>query len=148
MDLAPFRGRTNRNLTRFQDAVNELFGRFFEDMPSLATEYAWAPLLDVAEREDAVVVKAEVPGVKPDDIDISVHGNTLTISGHKKEETDKSEGDYYHVERRRGEFRRSVTLATDVDADKIDATCKDGVLTITLPKAEQAKPKKIKVKQQ
>ncbi len=148
MDLAPFRGRRNRNLARFHDAVNDLFGRFLEEWPPLAGETAWAPLLDVAEREDAVVVKAEVPGVKPDDIDISVHGNTLTISGQKKEETDKSDGDYYHMERHWGEFRRSITLATEVDADKIDATCKEGVLTITLPKAEKAKPKKIKVKQQ
>jgi len=92
------------------------------------------------------LVKAEVPGCKADDIDISVHGSTLTISGEKKQEEEKKEKGYYHVERPYGSFRRDLNLPADIDTDKIQAECKNGILSITLPKAETAKPVKVKVK--
>ena len=103
--------------------------------------------MDVAEDDNAIVVKAEVPGCKADDIEISVHGNTLTVSGQKKQETEQKEKGYYHVERTYGNFRREFNLPADVDTTKIDAVCKDGVLSISLPKAEQAKAVKVKVKE-
>ena len=117
---------------------------FFGGWPSY--EHKLWPTVDVSENEDAIVVKAEVPGCKAEDIDISVHGNTTTISGEKKRQEEKKEKGYYHIERSYGSFRRSLHLATEVDPEKIEATCKDGILTITLPKSEKAKAVKVKVK--
>lgn len=101
---------------------------------------------DVYEEEDAINVRAEVLGCKAEDIDISVYGNTLTISGEKKLSEEKKEKGYYHIESSYGSFRRELTLPTDVDQGKIDAVCKDGVLSIKLPKAEKSKTVKVKVK--
>ena len=84
--------------------------------------------------------------MKPEDIDISVYGNTLTISGEKKEAREDQSDGFYHVESCYGSFRREVTLPADVEEDKIEAVCKDGVLSITLPKAEKSKAVKVKVK--
>jgi HSP20 family protein len=100
----------------------------------------------VAEDENSIIVRAEVPGCNAEDVEISVYGNTLTISGEKKLKEEKKEKGYYHVESSYGTFRREITLPTDVDSEKIDATCKDGVLSITLPKAAKAKAVKVKVK--
>jgi HSP20 family protein len=106
---------------------------------------AW-PAIDVAEEDEAILIRAEVPGCKADDIDISVHGNVLTISGEKKFEEEKKEKGYYHMESSYGSFRRELNLPAEVDAGKIDAVCKDGVLSLTLPKAATAKAVKVKVK--
>jgi HSP20 family protein len=92
------------------------------------------------------MIKVEVPGCKADDIDISVNGNTLTISGEKKQEEKKEGKGCYHVERSYGSFRRDLHLATEIDPGKIEASCTDGVLAIKLPKNEKAKPIKVKVK--
>ena len=89
-----------------------------------------------------------MPGCKAEDIDISLHGNMLTISGEKKQEEEKKEKGYYHIERSYGSLRRDLNLASEVDPSKIDAVCKEGVLTITVPKSEDAKPVKVKVKGQ
>jgi len=128
--------------------MDSLFNRFFgSDWPlePFRPGYFW-PVLDIAERDDEVLVKAEIPGMKAEDIDISVQGNVLTISGEKKESKEDKGEEYYHVERRYGTFRRDVNLSSAVDVDKIKAEYRDGVLTITLPKTEQAKPKRIAVK--
>ncbi|MFC1765554.1 Hsp20/alpha crystallin family protein, partial [Planctomycetota bacterium] len=108
-------------------------------------QVAW-PALDVADHENEYVVKAEVPGCKAEDIDIAVSGNVLTISGEKRDEKEVKEKDYYHSERSFGSFRRDLRLATDVDTTKIEAECKNGVLTVKLPKSEKALPAKIKIK--
>ncbi len=134
-------------LARLQDEMNDLFGRFFGDWPLTGPRMgSWWPALDVAEREDAVVVKADLPGMKSDEIDISVHDNMLTISGEKKESKEDKGEEYYHVERSYGSFRRELTLPAGVDAEKVQASYRDGVLTVTLPKTEQAKPKRIQIK--
>jgi HSP20 family protein len=128
--------------------MDDLFENFFRgwDRPlSLLGERAW-PALDVAEREEALVVRAEVPGMKPEEIDISVYGNTLTISGEKKQAQEDQGDGFYHVESTYGSFRREVTLPTEIDEHKIEATCKDGVLSVTLPKAEKARTLKVQVK--
>ena len=139
--------RRNRNgLTGLHGDIDDLFDSFFRGLDRPFAGYKVWPAIDVAEEEDAIVVRAEIPGCKAEDIDISVYGNTLTISGEKKLSEEKKEKGYYHVESTYGSFRRELTLPTDVDRDKIDATCKDGVLSITLPKAEKAKTVKIKVK--
>jgi HSP20 family protein len=103
--------------------------------------------LDVAEKSDAYIVKASVPGVAPEDVEITLSDNVLTIKGEMKEDREIKEETYHLRERRFGQFTRSVTLPMPVNADKIEAVNENGVLTLTLPKAESTKPKKIEVKQ-
>lgn len=133
-------------LARLHDEMDNLIGSFFGDW-SWPVWGRW-PAIDIAEKDNEFVVKAEIPGCKADDIDISVHGNMLTISGEKKQEEEKKEKGYYHIESSYGSFRRDLTLASEVDPGKIEAACKDGILTITVPKSEKAKPVKVKVKGQ
>ena len=144
MALLPIHRRGGGELARLHREMDDLFNTFFGGWPTYEQKL-W-PAIDVAEDENAIVVKAEVPGCKADDIDISVHGNTLTITGEKKQEQEKKEKGYYHMERSYGSFRRDLSLPNDVDPAKVDATCKDGVLTISLQKAEKAKAIKVKVK--
>ena len=146
MALVPFNRRHRGELARLHSEVDDLFDSFFRGLDRPFFGYKAWPAIDVAEEENAILVKAEVPECKADDIDISVHGNTLTISGEKKLSEEKKEKGYYHMESTYGNFRRELTLPTDVDPQKIEAVCKDGVLSITLPKAEKAKAVKIKVK--
>ena len=98
-------------------------------------------------RTDAVIVRAEVPGCKAEDIDISIYGNTLTISGEKKEQKEEKEKGYYHIESAYGSFRRDINLPAEIYQSKIDAVCKNGVLTVTLPKAKKSRSVKVKVKE-
>ena len=149
MALLPVRRRERERgqLTRLHDEMDDLISSFFSDWDQPFFGYRRWPAIDIAENEDDFVIKAEVPGCEADEIDISVHGNTLTISGEKKQEEQKGGRGYYHVERSYGSFRRDLNLATDVDPEKIEATCKDGVITITVPKTEKAKPVKVKVKE-
>ena len=105
-----------------------------------------APALDVYEHKDDLVGKAEIPGLSKDEIDISLEGTTLTIKGEKKKETEVKEENYYRSERKFGAFYRTVELPTDVKTDKVNATFKDGVLEIRLPKADEAKKNVFKVK--
>lgn len=129
--------------SEIQDMARSLFGKW--EMPTAWQGVAW-PAIDIADQEHEYVVKAEVPGCKIEDIELSVGGNILTIRGEKKQEQEVNEKGYYHVERSFGSFRRDLNLAGDVDIAKIDAECKNGVLTIRLPKTEKAKTAKIKVR--
>ena len=108
-------------------------------------EMGWAPAIDVFEKEDKFVVKAELPGMKEEDIDISVVGNTLTIKGERKAESEVKEDDYYYCERSYGSFSRSIDVPSNVDTQKIEANYEDGVLEISLPKTPEVKPNKISV---
>lgn len=146
MALVPYNKRNRNGLARLHNEMDDLFDSFFKGLDRPFAGYKAWPAIDVAEEGDTILVRAEVPGCKADDIDISVYGNTLTISGEKKLEEEKKEKGYYHVESSHGSFRRELTLPTDVDPDKINAVCKDGVLSITLPKAATAKAVKVKVK--
>jgi HSP20 family protein len=148
MTLVPYIRRHRNGLSRLHSDMDDLFNAFFGGLDMPRYEQKVWPALDIAENEDSIVVHAELPGCKTEDINISVHGNTLTISGEKKESVEKEEKGYYHVERSYGSFRRDLNLPSDIDADKIDAVFKDGILTLTLPKAEKAKPIKVKVKSQ
>jgi HSP20 family protein len=145
MALVPFRRHRNE-LSRLHSDIDDLFGNFFRGLDTPFFSQKLWPTMDVAEQENAIVVRAEVAGCKAEDINISVYGNTLTISGEKKESEEEKGKDYYHIESTYGGFRRDLTLPAEVDADKIDAVCKNGVLTITLPKAEKSKAIKVKVK--
>ena len=146
MALVHLNKRNRNGLARLHNEMDDLFDGFFRGLDRPFAGYKTWPAIDVAEKENAIVVRAEVPGCKADDIEISVYGNTLTISGEKKLEEEKKEKGYYHVESTYGSFRRELTLPTDVDQSKVEATCKDGVLSITLPKAASAKAVKVKVK--
>ena len=105
----------------------------------------WEPSVDVYEKDDTYVVKAELPGVKKDDIDVSVSGDTLTIKGERKDETETKEENCYLAERSYGSFMRSMALPSTVDADNIEANYDDGVLEVKLPKSSKEESKKVKV---
>jgi HSP20 family protein len=107
---------------------------------------AWAPALDISERKDAYLVTVEVPGVEPEDLDITMEDGLLTIQGERQFTSESSEQQFHRVERRYGAFRRSITLPAQVQADQIEATFDNGVLQIVVPKAEEAKPKRIQVR--
>ena len=147
MACAPFSRKAEAPLARLHNQMDDLFDGFFRglDRPFTGAYKAW-PAIDVAEQDNALVVRAEVPGCAPEEIDISVYGNTLTISGEKKETKEEKDKGYYHVESVSGSFRREVNLPTDVDNAKVEATYKNGVLSITLPKAEISKAVKVQVK--
>jgi HSP20 family protein len=110
-----------------------------------ASTRAWAPALDIAERTDAYLVTVELPGVKLDDLEITLEDGLLTIQGERHFPDDASDQNFHRVERRYGTFRRSITLPAHVMADEVEATIEDGVLRILVPKAEEAKPKRIQV---
>ena len=107
---------------------------------------AWAPALDISERKDAYLVTVELPGLKPEDLDITMEDGLLTIQGERQFTSESSEQQFHRVERRYGAFRRSITLPAQVQADHIEATFDNGVLQIVVPKAEEAKPKRIQVR--
>jgi HSP20 family protein len=126
----------------------DLFDRFFEDVsvPSLfSEERTFAPAFDVSETEKELIVEAEVPGMDKNDISINLSNGLLTIKGEKKHEKKEEEENYHCVERRYGAFSRTMRLPVEVDPEKVDATYKDGLLKVTLPKSEAAEPKKIEV---
>jgi len=145
-DMAIVRWSPFRDLIGIQQEVNRLFEDLMTRRAEAGVEGAvWVPAADVAETEDAVSVKVEAPGVDKDDIKISVTNNVLTIRGEKKMEKETSEESYHRIERVYGSFVRSLELPTVVQADKVTASFKDGVLTIVLPKSEEVKPKEIAI---
>lgn len=134
-------------LMTLRDAMDRLFEEsFVRPGRLLPGAGAGTVAIDMYQQDGNVVVKAPIPGVKPEDIDISVVGDTLTIKGEMKEEKEVKEENVIRRERRFGAFSRSVSLPTAVDTSKASASFEDGVLTLTLPVAEAAKPKQIKVK--
>jgi HSP20 family protein len=111
-----------------------------------ATTTAWAPALDISERKDAYLVTVELPGVEPDDLQITLEDGLLTIQGERHFAHDSTEQQFHRVERRYGAFRRSITLPAQVQAEQIEASFDNGVLQIMVPKMEEAKPKRIQVR--
>lgn len=137
-------------ITSMHREMDRLFDSFLSGGQTDNGSYGsfWTPVVDVQEHEDAYVVEAELPGLAKDDVKISIEGNSLTIQGEKKQENTKKERDYHRSERVYGSFVRSFTLPASVKTDKIEANYKNGVLTITVPKVDEAKPKSIEVKVQ
>jgi HSP20 family protein len=137
-----------RDLMSLREAMDRLFEESFvrprAGWPAPAGLETLA--VDMYETADAIVIKSAIPGVKPEDLDISITGDTLTIKGQTKAEEEVKEEHYIRRERRYGALHRSVSIPVPVVADKAEAEFKDGVLTLTLPKAEEVKPKAIKVK--
>ena len=136
-----------RDLMSIQNELNRLFGRTYAgDDAGGSTGTAWMPQLDVYETADRFVVKVELAGVEPDDVDLSVEDSTLTVRGERRFYDEVDDDAFHRVERRYGAFARSLTLPQTADAERIEASFDRGVLTIEVPKAEQAKPKKIEIK--
>ena len=136
----PFRG-----VNTLQDQFNRLFNDVFDRKAGESSLTAWAPAVDIYETEHELVVKADLLEVDPKDLDIRVENNILTIRGERKFEKKVNEDNYLRVERAYGSFARSFTLANTVNSDAIKADYQNGVLTLTIPKREEAKPKQIKV---
>lgn len=125
----------------FEDFLKEPFGLF-----SKGGDLAWMPTVDVVEDGATVTIKAELAGIEPENVEISVSGNILTIAGEKKEEQEQKEKDYHFSERRFGSFRRQLDLPQGVDVDSLTADYKNGLLTITAKKTASAMPKSIPIK--
>jgi HSP20 family protein len=141
MKWEPFEG-----LTTLQREMNRVFERFFEDGPLRVWERPSEPAVEVADTPEAVIVKAQVPGVPKDNLQLTITENAMTLKGEMKEEEKKEGKNYYRREWRYGAFERTIPLPVAVQAEKATADLKDGVLAVTLPKREAAKVKQIPIK--
>jgi len=136
-----------REMTSLRDAMDRLFEDGLARYPRLWPRLGeWELPIDMYQTANEVVVKASVPGLKSDEVDVSITGDTLTIKGGHKEEKEVEEENYIYKERRYGTFSRSMLIPVKVKSDKAEAVFEDGTLTLTLPKAEEVKPRQIKVK--
>ena len=136
----------SNRLSSFRDEVNRLFDLSLPDLAGDGGLFSgWTPALDMFQDKDNVFVKAELPGMKKEEIEISLHDGMVSIAGERKHEEESKKGESFRSERFFGRFHRSVSLPTAVDSAKVTASYKDGILTVTLPKAEEAKPKQIQV---
>jgi HSP20 family protein len=136
----PFRGAST-----LQDQIDRLFNDVFERPSDESNLTSWAPAVDIFETEHELVVKADLPEIDPKDLDIRVENNILSIRGERKFESKVSQDKYLRVERAYGSFSRSFSLANTVNSEAIKADYQNGVLTLTVPKREEAKPKQIRV---
>jgi HSP20 family protein len=136
------------HLNNLRDEIDRLFESPVAECNRSAQQFmgGWGPAVDLYEDKDNLTVRAELPGMKKEDIDISLHEGVLTLSGERKAESQPQESEVYRAERFVGRFQRSLTLPRPVTADKVSAAYTDGVLTVTLPKTEESKPKQIAVK--
>ena len=141
----PFERTALSELNRLQEEMNMLFDRFFGPR-SLLSGAGVFPAVNVAEDNDNVYVTAEMPGIDPKDIDLTVEEDSVVIKGERKLEEEGEGISYHRREREGGSFNRTITLPTRIVAEKASAEVRNGVLTLTLPKAEEAKPKKIEIK--
>ena len=134
------------NLADIREEMNRLFEDSFRRIGHPDIEGAFIPAMDVVEEKDGYLVRADLPGLTKDDVNVSLQDNYLTIKGDRKHEVETKDANYYRHERVSGSFTRTIELPTSVDAKRIDAHFKDGVLAVHLPKTEEAKPKQIEVK--
>jgi HSP20 family protein len=135
------------DLFGIQREMNRMFDGFFRSTQDEDyTLSSWTPAVDITEHDDEYSVKVELPGVNKDDVKLTLENNILTIRGEKKQEKETKKENYHRIERCYGSFQRSFTLPNAIKSERIDASFKDGILTVILPKAEEAKPKQIEVK--
>jgi HSP20 family protein len=137
-----------RHLSMLRDEIDRLFDTPLNALTGSSQQFlsGWLPAVDLFEERDHLVLRAELPGMNKEDIDISLHGDVLTLSGERKEDAKFEKAETYRAERFLGRFQRTFTLPVAVDPNRVQASYRDGILTVTLPKAEQAKPKQIEVK--
>ncbi|MBI5384087.1 MAG: Hsp20/alpha crystallin family protein [Verrucomicrobia bacterium] len=136
------------HLSTLRDEIDRLFETPLAEFTRGTQQFlgGWLPAVDLYEDKDSVVVKAELPGMKKEDIEISLHDGVLTLAGERKQEQKFKDAELYRTERFLGRFQRTLSLPSPVESDKVSATYKDGILTVTLPKTEEAKPKQIEVR--
>ncbi len=140
------RWQPSRDIVSLRDMMDRLFEDAFVTPRGMIMPFGGSELaVDMYETNDNVVVKTALPGVNPDDVDVTITGDTLTIKGESKEETENKEENYLRRERHYGSFSRSVTLPSGLQTDKTEASFDNGMLTLKIPKSEQVKPKSIKV---
>lgn len=132
-----------RDITSFRNDINRLFAGALGG--AVTGTQTWAPAVDVFETKDAIVLKAELPGLTTEDVDVEVDDNVLTISGERTLKDTVEDGHYYRLERSYGTFSRSLTLPQGIKADEVSATFVHGVLEVTVPKADEIKPRKIAI---
>ncbi len=158
MRLTPWRkqhpepSRGNGGIRRLRDEVDQLFDSFFgspreSDWTLPAAAGGWAPEIEVLEGDKEITVRAEIPGLDAKDVDVSISGNRLTLSGEKKESAEERKGGYYHSERRYGYFHRTIELPAGTKAEQVTAEVDKGVLTLRIPKAEAAGVQRIPIKE-
>jgi HSP20 family protein len=135
-----------RELRTMQDQMNRMLDMAWNrEFGEELKEGVWQPPVDIYEDEHSVIIKAEVPDVEQKDIEVKIENGTLTLRGERKHSSDIRKENYYRVERYFGQFQRSFSLPQTIDQDKVQATCDKGILTITLPKREESKPKPISI---
>lgn len=144
--MAIVRWEPFREMMALEERLNRLIQQGLGPVRDQESLQAWAPPVDIYETEKEIVVKADLPEVKPEDVDIRMENNTLTLRGERRFEKDVKDENYHRVERLYGSFSRTFALPGTVDADKIDARYEQGVLRVILPKREEARPKQIRVK--
>jgi HSP20 family protein len=152
-ELAPWRETENwidpfQTVEKMREGMSRMFDLAFPSFSGRTTgllEGMWSPAVDLYDTKDQIIVKADLPGMKKEDIEVSIHENTLILKGEKKNEMEKKEEDYVRTERFYGSFHRSFTLPSPVDVSQVKASYKNGVLEVLLPKKEEAKPKQINV---
>lgn len=135
-------------LSTLRNEIDRLFSSPFETAGSTSQPFlsGWSPAIDLYEDHDNVIVKAELPGMKKENLELSLHEGVFSLSGERKAEPPRDDAEVYRSERVVGRFHRTITLPSPVDGSKAKATYQDGILTVTLPKAEEAKPKQIHIK--
>ena len=146
--MAIVRWEPFRELMTLQERMNRMFDESYRSRSGdedWALGGSWAPAVDIYEHDGNIVLKAELPGVDPKDVDVRLENNTLTLCGERKIDNEVKQESYHRVERAYGAFTRGFTLPSVVDQEKIKAEYKDGVLKVTLPKREEAKPKQINI---
>lgn len=134
-----------RELDSLQGDMNRLFDRFFEAKPGNGGSRRWIPAMDLVENENDLVLRADLPGMTEDDVEIEVKDNVLTVAGERKSESEQKGEGFHRVERSFGRFSRSLTLPRGVDADKVKAEFANGVLEVRIPKPEEAKPTRVAI---
>lgn len=147
--MALVRWDPTREVATLQGEMNRLFSSFFDTPGSGGNGGSqmrrWVPAMDLVETGDAFVLKADLPGMSEDDVNIEIEKSVLTISGERKTEHEDREAGYYRVERAAGYFARSLTLPDGVDAEQVKAAFEDGVLTVRIPKPEETKPTRVRI---
>lgn len=135
-----------RDMGDLQHEMNRVFDTFFgRPAGPVTTDRVWAPAVDMYETKDEAVVSVDLPGVNEKDVSVTITGDVLTLKGERRQVNEMKQDDYYRIERWFGKFERSLPLSVPVEADKVKAAFRDGVLTIRLPKAEEVRPKQIKI---
>lgn len=136
-----------REMASLREEMDRVFDSLYGRYPRERAEISWAPPLDIEETENEITVRAEIPGMKKEDIKISLTGDTLSISGERRHEEEQRGKTYHRIERAYGRFMRTLVLPNDVQADKVKAAYSDGILELTMPKSEKAKAREISIEQ-